>query len=580
MKMEPTFEHALHSGLDRLIASADILDRINVFPVADGDTGRNLVVSLLPVRQLSPDPAETVHRLLMAARGNSGNIAVRFFSSLVCMGCSRDLPCAFSQGRANAWQAVSKPVAGTMLTVFDDLVGYFDQNGSRFSKTDILPLINCLADSVKSTTEQIPVLKSAGVVDAGALGLFTFFEGFLTALVPGSTACMPITQRFDNVLDIHPEFSRELEEGFCIDTVIRLDPDSQITTEGLSRLGRDVVVIPHGDFLKVHLHTNDTTGIRKQMDQMGCILSWENDDLEQQSREFRGNKPSNGIHILTDAAGSVTRKDAREMGITLLDNYVATPDKSLPETLFSPAHIYGLMRQGIRVSTSQASEYERHQAFHTLVSQYDHVVYLSVGSVFTGNVENALSWKKAHDRENQFHVVDTTAASGRLALIVRAVVAYAETQTDPEAVTAYAKSTTAAAEEFIFLDKLKYLAASGRLSRPKTFFGDMLGLKPIISPTAGGAVKRGVARTPANQLAFACRKILQAQGLDNSALVLLEYSDNRDWVKNVAKKQISKHIPGIRILLRPLSLTSGVHMGPGTWALAFLPGQGSKYPQN
>ena len=153
------------------------------------------------------------------------------------------------------------------------------------------------------------------------------------------------------------------------------------------------------------------------------------------------------------------------------------------------------MEDGQAISTSQASVYERHQSYHMVLEQYDHVLYLCVGSAFTGNYVVARAWKEEYDRENRFFVLDTTAASGRLAVIVRAVSAYAAKVNDPVKVIEYARQVAAAAEEYIFLDKLKYLAAGGRLSKSKSFFGDMLKMKPIVSPTAQGAARMGVARS-------------------------------------------------------------------------------------
>ena len=73
--MEDVLQKSLIAGLERLIARADLLDSINVFPVADGDTGRNLSLSLLPLRHAGQPNEKMVHDLLLSARGNSGNIA-------------------------------------------------------------------------------------------------------------------------------------------------------------------------------------------------------------------------------------------------------------------------------------------------------------------------------------------------------------------------------------------------------------------------------------------------------------------------------------------------------------------------
>ena len=81
--MDQNLQNAFISGVDRIAAWSDLLDDINVFPIADGDTGRNLIASLTPLRQLNGDKEATIQQLLMSARGNSGNIATRFFGGLL-----------------------------------------------------------------------------------------------------------------------------------------------------------------------------------------------------------------------------------------------------------------------------------------------------------------------------------------------------------------------------------------------------------------------------------------------------------------------------------------------------------------
>jgi hypothetical protein len=118
---------------------------------------------------------------------------------------------------------------------------------------------------------------------------------------------------------------------------------------------------------------------------------------------------------------------------------------------------------------------------------------------------------------------------------------------------------------------LKYLAAGGRLSKKKGFMGDLLNLKPVITLTDEGAVKAGTVRNRGQQLEFALEK-LNAAALQTDALsIMLEYSDNRQWVEKNILMEIQDRYPSAHVTLQSLSLTSGAHMGPGTWGVAFLP---------
>jgi DegV family protein with EDD domain len=182
-----------------------------------------------------------------------------------------------------------------------------------------------------------------------------------------------------------------------------------------------------------------------------------------------------------------------------------------------------------------------------------------------------MAWKKENDPEDRLTVIDTTSASGRLGTIVIATARYSAETDDPEAVVEFAKRAVQRCEEYVFLDKLKYLAAGGRLSKSSAFFGDMFHVKPIISPTAEGAKKVGAVKNQEGQLEFALKKLEESFEKDSAPLIMLEYSDNHAWVNDTVMKEIKARHPSSEILLQPLSLTSGVHMGPGTWAMAFLP---------
>jgi DegV family protein with EDD domain len=182
-----------------------------------------------------------------------------------------------------------------------------------------------------------------------------------------------------------------------------------------------------------------------------------------------------------------------------------------------------------------------------------------------------MEWKKRNDPEDRFTVIDSQAASGRLGILVVATARLAREGKDAGAVIAFARENAARCQEYVFLDKLQYLAAGGRLSRSSAFFGDMLHMKPIISPLAEGAKKMGVVRDQAGQLAFALEKLAATLRSDTKALIMLEYSDNAAWVAGAVRPEIARRYPAAEILLHPMSLTSGAHMGPGTWAVAFLP---------
>lgn len=202
----PELRSCFTAGYACLAAWADLLDRINVFPVADGDTGTNLRISLTPLRDSKQDNATIRALLTRRAIGNSGNIAVAFFREFCLAEQVRELAEQAAIGREKAWQAVASPCKGTMLSVFDSLVtSLTSQTLSDLSSLypHVLPE---LQKAVRSTQEHLPSLQKAGVVDAGALGMYIYFEGFLRALTVQIGKADPILSAFAGQLDIQSSF--------------------------------------------------------------------------------------------------------------------------------------------------------------------------------------------------------------------------------------------------------------------------------------------------------------------------------------------------------------------------------------
>ena len=570
--MDQNLRNAFVCGYERLVSWADVLDQINVFPVADSDTGCNLRISLAPLRQFNGNAENTIRSLLASATGNSGNIAASFFSGFLIANSSEDLLRSAKDGRDKAWRAIGDPKPGTILTVFDELTRTLESGPVGQTRESVSKLIDNLQEAVWSTPELLPELKRAGVVDAGALGMFIYMEGFFMRLVCQTDTFRPITELFGGRLRISSSYEPELADNYCVDSVIRLDGQSENAVEELPEYGKSVVTVRDGPYVKIHLHTDNPQQVRNKLESFGDVVQWKDDNIADRVGTIASSSVlDQALHVMTDAAGSVTRETAHELGMTLLDSYVIVGDKSVPETLLSPPELYTQMRRGVKVSTAQASTFERSQAYQSVLDRYGDVLYLCVGSVFTGNYNAVMAWKGENDPDGRMTVIDSEAASGRLGTIAIATARYSNKVEDPDEVIHFAEKAARKCEEYVFLDRLKYLAAGGRLSKTRGFFGDLLHMKPVISPTAQGARQVGVARNRDGQLEFALERLKRRLGHDSSPLIVLQHSDNQVWVNNTVREEVQRRYPLADIVLQPLSLTSGAHMGPGTWAVAFLP---------
>ena len=566
----PDFAGAFVAGVERVTAWSDLLDRINVFPIADGDTGRNLVLSLAPLRRVAAGPETVARELLFAARGNSGNIAARFFHALIRADRPESLPDLIKEGRDQAWQAVGDPQPGTMLTFFDGLSDAVRRNPPKLDRAWVGGVLELLAEVVRETTALQPRLARAGVVDAGALGMFLFFDGFLNALIGNTARFRPIVSLFGDRLRLNDPTAQDRESGYCVDMVLSRREGVDEDIAALSRIGESTVVIRDGDCVKVHLHTPDRERTRKDVENLHHVLSWSEDDLEAQTAAFSGPEAGQALHVMTDAAGSLTRAEAQALGVTLLDSYIILGGRSLPESCLTPELLYEAMREGTPVSTSQASVSERHQFYESVLALYGKVLYLCVGSVYTGNWDTARRWKTEHDPDDGLLLMDTGCAAGRLGLLAALTARFARQGHMPDEVPAFAGEAVDRCREYIFLDRLHYLAAGGRLSKTGAFFGDMMRVKPVISPRADGAGKVGVVRNRRDQVAFAAKRLAEAIRPDSRSVIWLSYTDNREWVAEELREKLEKMYPEAEIAVKPLSLTTGAHTGPGTWSIAFF----------
>ncbi len=561
------FAKSAVAGYENLAVWADLLDAINVFPVADGDTGANLKISLSPLRECETDFSRSVESLSLSALGNSGNIAVAFFTPFLQPG-SDDLLRRCEEGRKKAYGAVQKPLSGTMLDLFDALCDFLHhkeclQNGFE-------PLRERLRETVIATSSRLNALVDAGVVDSGALGMFLFFDGFFQCYLLGETSATPVKKLFAGSVTLPSSFQPEKSDEYCVEAILAMDDQNDDFAKKIASLGQSAVVVSGEGKTKLHVHTTNPESLRSELASYGDVVSFSGEAMAPLvARGTAKTFAANRVRIMSDAAGSIPLALAKEHGILLLDSYLVTQEGAVPESLYKPDTLYKKMGEGERVSTAQASNSERELHYQAACGQYEHVLYICTGSAFTGNFAAAMGWKKSSAASSGFSVIDSGAASGRLAVIALLSARLAETGVSAARVIQFAEKLSQEAEEFVFIGELKYLVAGGRVSKTKAFFADLFHKKPVIRPWFDGVQRVAVVRDAAAQLEFALKKLGEWRDGQKGLLLLLQYTDNKAWLHEEVLPAVQHLLPETEIHLIPLSLTSGVHMGPGTWSLAY-----------
>lgn len=273
-----------------LKARKEEVNRLNVFPVPDGDTGTNMSLTIDVVVQelsdLAPDgDAEDAcrvitHASLLGARGNSGVILSQILRGL-CEGIdgaktfdTELLALALERSVSVAFQAVRKPVEGTILTVLRDTA-----EAARSLADAQVPLSDALSrasaaafDSVRRTPELLPVLKENGVVDAGGFGLAVLFQGFVAGALGESVQAVDVSVSAGPLKVVPVDDWSDTEYLYCTEFLLfgkAISADA-VRDYVASVGGSELVVGSDGEF-KVHVHTNDPGSVLSHMTALGEV---------------------------------------------------------------------------------------------------------------------------------------------------------------------------------------------------------------------------------------------------------------------------------------------------------------------
>jgi DAK2 domain fusion protein YloV len=288
---------------DALRCHQEAINRLNVYPVPDGDTGTNMALTLESVVAELPDPgavdlgsvcAAVSHGSLMGARGNSGVILSQILRGFAeafreGLGDGATVADALARGSAQAYQAVMRPVEGTILSVIKAAAAGA-QACAAGSLVEVLDAAKAAAAAALARTpDQLPVLKAAGVVDAGGAGFVLLLDAFLhrSAERPlpapeagpvGSSPSSPVVSAHDSVADLRYEVMYFLEA-----------PDDTVSSfrEAWAQLGDSIVVVGGDGLYNCHIHTDDIGGAIEAAVEVGRPRQIRVTDLSDQVEEER-----------------------------------------------------------------------------------------------------------------------------------------------------------------------------------------------------------------------------------------------------------------------------------------------------
>lgn len=304
---------AFLSGANNLENNKKMVDDLNVFPVPDGDTGTNMSMTVMAAARqivaLETDSASKIAEViasasLRGARGNSGVISSQLFRGFF-KGLNKldqvdtvQLAAAFKNAKDTAYKAVMKPTEGTILTVARETAEYAVEIAPKTE--DICEFIKLVAEHARKvldkTPEMLPVLKQAGVVDAGGMGLVTILDGCVKAaqgepvkLADG--ASVSVAPSVVNRTEID---TADIEFMYCTEFIIAKKTDYSIDKfrSDISPKGDCMLVIDDDDVVKVHIHTNNPGFVLEQAVKIGEMESIKIDNMKIQHNENIGETPA------------------------------------------------------------------------------------------------------------------------------------------------------------------------------------------------------------------------------------------------------------------------------------------------
>ncbi len=497
---------ALTSGLHRVQRKQDYLNRINVFPVPDGDTGTNLAVTLsyaLESADVSESAGETMSSIadaaLVGARGNSGIIFAQFLSGMA--EALRDTPQvakhrfahAAENAHKRAYEAVTRPKEGTILTVMhawsDALHREVD---SAQSIAELLRKAGpALAEALEKTREMLPALKAAGVVDAGASGFAEFIAG-AERFIGGKVAAPFMSRKgakrqlsLDDTLDLHG--GGEIRFRYCTEALVSGEAlDREALRRALAPLGDSLIVAGSEELARIHIHTDQPALAFATLTASGRVVQQKVDDMHLQYEV--AHKRKYPIAIVTDSTCDLPQEilDRYQIQIVPL-HIIAGESEYLDKLTIDSEQFFELADRSPQFPTSsQPSSALFTRIFSYLSTYYDSIIAIHVSSRISGTASTGAQAAQALTGAKQISVIDSRQVSCSLGLVVlRAAEAVAAGKSHDEVVSEV-ESYIRKAELLVSVRTLEYFVRGGRVKPVAGALGKVLNLKPIISVDAEG----------------------------------------------------------------------------------------------
>ncbi len=498
----------LMAGLERLTGEREYLNRINVFPVPDGDTGNNLAqTAQAGMRGIADYRGTSVRELLATlanstldgAQGNSGALLAQFMQGLADNVAAEDrlLPdefaTAFNAAALGTRSALTAPREGTIITIMDAAAGAALAGAVEEDFACMLAgMCDAANKALLATKGQLPELRRAGVVDAGAAGFCALLEGCMDYMARGTPGAVrqAATEVDYSAVAAH-EQTVDLSFRYCTECMLlgtALDPASVRTA--LEPLGNSLVVAGSASRLRIHIHCNDPEEVFELAGQLGTVENTKADDMIGQARSL--GRSDRRIAIVTDSAADLPDNLPDNLNIhivplrvqfghhTYLDKIGITPAEFRHELASNPE----------RPGTSQPTAGDFRRMYEFLTTHFEEVLSIHLSGRLSGTFQAACNVAAQIDRSAQIRVIDSANASVGQGLIVKRAAELAAAGTRGEALFNAVEREIRGTRSFALVTNLDAAVRSGRVRPAIKRLADWLKLNPVLMNTRGREDRR------------------------------------------------------------------------------------------
>jgi DegV family protein with EDD domain len=581
------YQQALLAGSREIIAHEKDLNKINVFPIPDKDTGANLKKTLSPLLEKFPistisigeTSQELAEKAVASALGYSGIIFAQFFFGFAerLKGYDRVLPEEFAQASTQAvtraYEAISDPQEGTVLTVMKEWSDELRKQAPAIDDYILLfrESLKTAVTALEETPQKLEVLRKHNVVDAGGQAFVHFLEGWIRFMEKGEYLSKPPKEK--KILVPLEKKGLEGEVKFCAECCLRKkNLDRSRLIEKLNSLGQDLIFYGSSDFAKIHLKTNQPEEVFSCTAQFGEVSS-------KKVFKFATDLPiseKKALALAADTTCDIPDNYIEENDLYFIPVKFQTMDRIYTDKVdVIPEEFYQILHTSPRLpKTSQPSLMDFTQFFEHLLVHYRSIVSLQVSGKLSGTYQTAFQAANNTDPE-RIKVLDGKNISVGLGLAMIEGIAAAKQGLGFEDMKERIEKAIEDVEIFIGFPTIKYLVKGGRVSKAKGLMARILNINPILSIDREGSLvpigkTRGKKKLEQKIFDIALERIsatAEKEGMEISTAVA--HTNALHLGIGIAKK-IKERLGKEVTMVMNASPALGVHAGPGVVGIAFL----------